>query len=200
MLSKNYRRAAKAVCLTALTAETISEDSLNCIGMIHDYESSLMRTVLDRRLASALYQSFCLNQKPQSPTWLARLTLAYLRAPFMGRKWLARLLQRRISNKIEWDIIQNLIHNPIDKIRLEYAKVLFLDRCYPEAIDVLLSVIHKLNADWRAAFRSMFLLSRIYALTGQDALSQKYRNLCLTGCENYPIDRLQDFSPETKSV
>lgn len=200
VLSKNYHRSAKAVCLTALAVERAQDDALNCIDMIHDYESGLMRTVLDRRLVGALYQSICLNQKPESPGWLARLILAYLRVPSFCRKWVARFLQRRISSKIEWEIIRNLIYNPVDKICLEYAKVLFLDRRYPEAIDVLSSVVQKLNADWRAAFRSMFLLSRIYALMGQDVVSQKYRNLCLISCENYPIDRLQDFSPNGKSV
>ena len=83
------------------------------------------------------------------------------------------------------DIVESLGYSPHDKISLEYGKVLL--KTNPEkAITVLEAVTKRLNADWRAVYRSHFALSLAYDTLGRHEEASRHRKLCLTANPRYP--------------
>ena len=97
------------------------------------------------------------------------------------------------KDKHSLEIVKNLRFNPSDKLCLEYSKLLYQEGDYHQAIAVLKAVTQKLNADWRAVYRSFALLSIIYRRLGMEEESQRYGKLCLTCNPNYPLDSLKDL-------
>tara|TARA_B100000929_G_scaffold195772_1_gene155277 strand:- start:301 stop:684 length:384 start_codon:yes stop_codon:yes gene_type:complete len=92
------------------------------------------------------------------------------------------------QNKYAIEIIKNWRYNPSDKIALEYGKLLKEEGNLEEALIVLNKITTKLNADWRAVYRSFHLLSKIYDLQSQKDKAKKYRELCLRSNHKFPVN------------
>jgi hypothetical protein len=77
----------------------------------------------------------------------------------------------------ELEIIKNLRYSQRDKVRPEYGRILCAKENHKNAISILKDVTTKLNADWRAVYRSFRLLSRIYKKL--DLPDEEIQALCL---------------------
>ena len=85
-------------------------------------------------------------------------------------------------------IVKNLRYNPCDKLCLEYGKILYAEKEYESAISVLQNVTMKVNADWRAVYRSFYLLSQIYKKLGLEDEADQYKGLCRNCNPKFPIE------------
>jgi ubiquinone/menaquinone biosynthesis C-methylase UbiE len=181
------KRPLGGVCMAAFInpekQETESEES----SWIREYESGLEKTVLSRRFAEPLYNYFCLKKMDVSLFSRALNTYLYLCSP----NWLSKVFGSMIAfwhkEKYEQEIIKNLRYSPHDKLCLEYGKLLHAEKRYEEAISVLKRVTTKLNADWRAVYRSFWLLSQIYEILGNKNGSDQYKELCLNCNPEFPL-------------
>jgi len=164
------RRPLGGVCISALvpaqSAPVVSEERT----WIDTYESRLAATVLSADLLK----------------WLS--AILHLRTPSVLLHQFLRMAARLQKDEYAREILANLQYSPRDKLALEQGKRLYGDGRYEESIAVLQSVTRKINADWRAVFRSCALLSLCYANIGKAEQSERYRSLCLTCNPRYPID------------
>ena len=180
------QRPANAVCLTALRGDPAQgfEET-----WVRDYEKGLMDAVLPRRHLAPLYERVCRG----GPRWdlFSLVTAAYLHAGAGLARWIRRSFKLWFRGRYELEILKNLRYNPKDKVALEYGKLLCREGNDPGAVDVLKEVTQRLNADWRAAYRSMFLLSQAYARMGDDGRALHYEALCRTCNPEFPLAALR---------
>jgi hypothetical protein len=99
------------------------------------------------------------------------------------------MLEAPNNAKCAIEIIQNCRYRPIDKISLEYRKLLKSEGKLYEALNVLKGITSKLNADWRSVYRSCHLISFIYLKLGKKTESNKYKELCLLANYKFPVDK-----------
>ena len=71
------------------------------------------------------------------------------------------LVDESLKAKPYFGILRTLAHQPMDKIRLEFAKTLFHQGEHPRARTLALEVVRTPNADWRSVYRSYHVLSLI---------------------------------------
>ncbi|HYR89069.1 MAG TPA: class I SAM-dependent methyltransferase [Terriglobia bacterium] len=144
-----------------------------------EYERGLLDP-LDRSSVEPLYRHFVLAEKDID--WTSETVLI---RDYITSGTTANLPNYQTPNKRE--IIKNLRWNPVDKIGLEYGKILFSENRYPEAIVVLQTITQKVNADWRAVYRSFYLLSEIYLRLGNKRERLRYRALCAKCHPLFPL-------------
>jgi len=194
---KSYRRAVwknrrplNGVCMAAFPDAERKNPISEEVSWIEEYEKGLDRTVLNRSLIEPLYKYFCLGDFSFQLLFDSLNTFLYLRSP----NWLASVFSSFLKiwhrEKYELEIIKNLRYGPRDKISLEYGKILFAGEKYESAITVLKSVTAKLNADWRAVYRSFYLLSKLYKRLGSVDESNRYKSLCLSCNPRFPVDHV----------
>lgn len=146
--------------------EEISEDAL-----INKYESDQFNTLLDKKLVTSLYVHHVYGKKSLYST-LQLIKIKHFRNLFY-------------HDKIENLIIKNLQYNPIEKITLEYAKILYKEHDYENAIPILKSITHRISADWRSVYRAFYLLHLIYKDLGDTKQSERYKKLSYTCNQRY---------------
>lgn len=150
-------RSWKAVCLSAIPVNRPDESSL-----IAEYELGLLERLLDPSIVEHLYGLIGSSDLDAALREIDVPTDVY------GR-----------------DIVESLAYSPDDKIALEYGKILL--RTDPQkAIPILELVTKRLNADWRAVYRSHYVLSLAYEALGLDQEANRHRALCLTANPRYP--------------
>ena len=146
------------------------------------YEYGLVHDILDEKLVQILYSRYLLGKRP------------LFRLPSVGRLYTHRFSERRYGalrryfrkKPIEFEIVKNIRFNPKDKISFEYAKILYLKK-YQEAIVIFHSITETLNADWRAVYRSFYLLHLVYDEIGDKKESSHYAKLCKRCHANFPL-------------
>ena len=187
------RRPFNAVCICGLAGSGKEKPVSDESSWVRDYEGGLVKTVLKREYIEFLYEVFCLRKKHLLGPLFCLNILLYIRSP----NWLAGLFRSLtkiwLNDKYALEIVKNLRFNPEDKLRLEYGKILYHEQDYEGAISILKAVTQKVNADWRAVYRSFYLLSRAYEKIALAEDSERYKALCLTCNLNFPLESLQEL-------
>jgi hypothetical protein len=174
--SGTVKRSSPACCLMADFPP--EKEAVSLVDRIFEYEKGLRDTLLPSSLVEPLYNRFCRRQTGKE-SWAVRLVTAYIQ----GSDWLSRLLllpwiRRHWPHRFEWEIIKNMRYAPVDKIALEMAKLRYARADHEGAIEAARSIIHHLNADWRATYRAFHLMSQSYKQLGDEDISKRYENLC----------------------
>lgn len=180
------KRPLNGVCIAAFLTgkqKPVLEES----SWIKEYEEGLAKTVLEKKYIEPLYKYFCSGHMEYGLFLDSLSTFLYLRSP----AWLAGLfgsmIRLRHKGKYELEIIMNLRYSPHDKLCLEYGKVLYAEKDYKGAISVLKQVTMKANADWRAIYRSFYLLAQIYNKLGLADEANRYKALGMNCNPKAPI-------------
>jgi len=182
------KRPLNGVCIVAFLnsgkKKLISEES----SWINEYEKGLGKTVLKKEFVKPLYDFYCLGNIGFGLFLYSLNTFLYLKS----FDWLAGLFGSMTKlwhkGKYELEIIKNLRYNPRDKLALEYGKILYAEKEFEGAISVLKNVTMQVNADWRAVYRSFYLLSQIYKKLGLKDEAVRYKGLCLSCNPEFPIE------------
>jgi SAM-dependent methyltransferase len=181
------KRPLSGVCMAAFLNPDKQEMASDESSWIIEYERGLEQAVLPRKFVEPLYNYFCLGNTSGSLFAQALGTFGYLTAPDWLAKVFGSLVNMGHNDKYELEIIKNLRYSPHDKLCLEYGKLLHSEGKHEEAIVALNRVSMKLNADWRAVYRSFWLLSQIYKTLGNEAESERYKGLCLNCNPEFPV-------------
>ena len=90
-------------------------------------------------------------------------------------------------DKPQGEILTNISRSPIDKCRLEVAKILMEQRDFVSAITELAKILNREGADWRSFYRATYL-STLAAFKENDADGQEYfENLLQIANPAWPI-------------
>jgi hypothetical protein len=149
---------------------------------VKEYEHALIHDALHPDLVRSLYAHYVEKKRVAVPLRV-RAVMSYLEAP----KGEPAPLRRHFQKPIEFEIVKNMRFNPEDKIALEYGKMLYAEKKYSEALSALGSITQKLNADWRAVYRSFYLMHLIYAELGDETRSAHYARLSKRCHMNFPL-------------
>lgn len=173
------KRALNGVCIAAFLNLNKQKPILEESTWLNEYEKGLEKTVLKEKFIKPLHDYYCLGKIGVGLFLHSLNTFLYLKSS----DWLAGLFGSMIEfwhrEKYELEIIRNLRYDPRDKLCLEYGKILYAKKDYKAAISVLKSVTTKVNADWRAIYRSFHLLSKIYKELGFSEEENRYKELYL---------------------
>ena len=165
-------RPSQEVLIFAQKKRARMEESVP--GYILNYEYGLVNTILPREIIKPLYDRYCLGKK-RAVTGAARSIAGHIDNP---AKRLGGLSSSLGKSTHALQIVKALRFNPFEKIALEYGKLLRDEGRIEETANVLRSVTERPNADWRATYRSFYLLSKIYAALSDRRMSQRYKKLC----------------------
>jgi hypothetical protein len=89
-------------------------------------------------------------------------------------------------NLIEKEILTSLIYAFDDKTAFENVKLFLHSKDYESAIDILTTLVSKLNTDWRTTYKSFALLHLIHKQCGDLINADKYRQLTILANPNFP--------------
>lgn len=181
MMTRN-KRPSTEVLVYGLKGKKIKRKNL-LVKELENYERGLVETILDAKIIKQLYYHFHFKTKIYHPSSLFKKLIKYIKE---SRGELKPLL-RYFKNNHEIEIVRNIRFNHLDKIALEYGKILYHQRRYNEAIEVLQNITQKINADWRAVYRSFYLLAKIYKESGDRINSRRYKNLCTNANPKFPL-------------
>lgn len=184
------KRPLGGVCIAATVKQTPDSTVDQEAKWIGDYERGLEREVLPRAYLEPLYRFFCLGETSVALGGRLQKTKEYLLSRPESPVVIDDLVPTVGVGKYAREIISNWRYSPRDKIALEYGKLLNSEGRNEDAITVLTSISTKLNADWRATYRSFHLLSSIYGSLGRHSEAERYRALCLTCNPRYPVEGL----------
>ena len=140
----------------------------------------LIDNVIPEKYIAPLYNKYCLKKKRIKMENITKKIFNYI------DKYEMKYLDF-FTNKYHHEIIKNLRFNPEEKIALEFAKNLYSKKEYKESIQILESIVQKINADWRCVYRSFFLLARIYRKIGNNKKSKYYHDLCKSCNPNFSL-------------
>lgn len=161
-----------------------TKDSMKNKNLIHRYsqiyERGLINKTIPEEYIIPLYNKYCLKKKRIEKDNITQKIFNYI------DKHEVECLEY-FTNKHQHEIIKNLRFNPEQKIAFEFAKILYSKKKYDESIHILESIVQKINADWRCAYRSFFLLAQIYRKVGNNKKSNYYKNLCRSCHPNFPL-------------
>jgi len=139
------------------------------------YERMLVSSVLPRDVILPLYRRFCLREA--IPLTGESNTIGhYMQHPRAPLPRLASFAHAAAAS----EIIRTFRYNPFEKISLEYAKILIAEKRLRDAVEVLQTITHKVNADWRASYRAFYLLAKVHIRLGDTKKSRYYQNLCMS--------------------
>lgn len=193
------KRPLNGVCIAGFVKSGKEESAVEEeSSWIEDYEKGLEETVLEEKFVKPLHQYFCFGNLELGLFLHSLNTFLYLKSP----DWLAGFVGYMIrfwhKGKYEWEIVKNLKYNPRDKLGLEYGKILYARGEYESAISILKNVTTKVNADWRAVYRSFRLLSQICKKLGFEEEEERYKELCLKCNPKFPIELAADGRKPSK--
>lgn len=171
------KRPLNGVCLVGFLGadkkKSVSEEAL----WLKEYEYGHERTVLKEEFIKPLYNYFCLGTFDMGLITHSLVTFLYLRSPDRLTGFFASMLPWGHQEKYELEIVRNFKYSPRDKLSLEYGKILASKNKDKEAVAVLKSVTTRLNADWRAVYRSFKILAQIYKKLGEKDQEENYLKL-----------------------
>jgi len=181
------KRPLGGVCISATLSQDENTLDSNEEDWIIEYEKGLQGEVLPRSLLEPLYKIFCLKESGVVLSGSVELIHTYLMSN--DNSHLDDLeMPVGSEGKYALEIVKNWRYKPSDKIALEYGKLLRNENNLSEALDVLMGVTTKLNADWRSVYRSFHLLFSIHLQQKNKSLADKYRKLCFQSNPKYPLD------------
>jgi SAM-dependent methyltransferase len=182
------KRPLSGVCITATVHQQpdvmVNEES----KWIDEYEKGLEREILPRTLVEPFYRLLVLNDLSFTLTENLKKIHEYLLSNGENSDLIRDLLPTPNNGKYASEIVQNWRYSPCDKISLEFGKILKFEGKFDDALDVLKGITSKLNADWRAVYRSFNLISQIYQELGKTTEAEKYKELCLKSNYKFPVD------------
>ncbi len=151
---------------------------------IKDYEQGLIETNIQSNYILPIFDYICLKKRDVKMNLMVKKIIAYI--DFPDDKKLKNIFNF-FKNIYQQEIIKNLKYNPADKIGLEWGKILYSQKKYNEAIQVLQSITQRLNTDWRCVYRSFYLLKIIYEKIGDNKKAEYYHRLCKNCNPNFPL-------------
>ena len=151
-----------------------------------DYENGLIATILPVELVSALYDELCLRKSSKEWTIMSKIMSLYITSRRQIAEIIFFFIGRKFSHSYTIELLKNMRYNYGDKIALEYAKVLVSKGSYQEGILILDSITKKINADWRATYRSFCLLVWLYEALGDFTTAERYKALCRVSNPSFP--------------
>ncbi len=192
-MGRHYRAAIRsrlrdfsAACLFARTGdqEGVSTQISNYIVA---FETYLTLTPLSARMNALLSR---LHR--ERSTTLDKIVLRLLgsQAPFVFKYLLRPVLALFCENPEQREILGSVKFAPRDKLAFEIGKMCYHAGDYGVACGVLRGIVGRVNADWRASYRSFALLALIYGKLGDLDLKKKYVELCLLANAEYPIEEI----------
>jgi len=181
------KRPLSGVCITATLGQEAQPLANQEAQWIDEYEKGLEREVLPRDYLEPLYRVFCLQDASAALTGVSQETQVYLTSANPAAELIDELLPSSCRTKYAREIVQNWRYSPSDKIALEYGKLLKSEGLLSEALAVLKSISSKLNADWRAVYRSFHLIAQLYRDMNSPEEATRYRDLCLKCNAKYPV-------------
>jgi hypothetical protein len=171
------KRPLNGVCIAAFLdpnkKKLVSEES----NWLREYENGHERTILKEKFIKPLYNYYCLGKFETGVIFNSLLVFLYLRSPEWSANFFGSLLPIWYQEKYELEIIKNLRYSPRDKLCLEYGKILAAQKDDQNAIHILKSITTRLNADWRAVYRSFRVLAQIYRKLGLKDQEEHYMRL-----------------------
>lgn len=192
-------RSFDAVCLTARPApDQAPKRMVN--AWVEEYERGLLSTLLPDRLVELLHARLCREDIPERaerpPPWTVALVERYVRKGGWQGRLCHAAIRRLVSDRYGRELVKNLRFNPVDKVNLEYGKLLYARGTPAEAAEVLLQITRRLNADWRSVYRACCLLSWCYRATGDESAADRYAELCRLANPSFPDTLLTDKAPD----
>jgi len=182
------KRPLNGVCIAAFLNMDKQKEKSEESSWINEYERGLEKTVLKKKYVEPLYEYFCLGNFDFGLFMYSLNTFLYLISPAWLTGLFGSIIRYWHKGKYELEIVKNLRYNPSDKLCLEYGKILYDEKAYESAISVLKRITTKVNADWRAVYRSFYLLSKIYKNLGLEDDAYRYKELCLRCNPDFPIE------------
>jgi SAM-dependent methyltransferase len=171
-----FQRPAQFICVAA---RVDSESSLDQVHQeskwIEHYEQRMMQTLLPSEIIGPLFHVVCRGEPASTLTGAAHQILVA-----MSQGTLRELCVQYFMDPTQREIAMSLAYCPIDKVRLEYAKLLLQRGEIADAMTELRQITRRLNADWRACYRALFLLWRAATQQGEAAAAERYRGLYVT--------------------
>ena len=177
----NYDRYFQAVCLSA-EVDDIGKDKNNEFNWIKDYEKKMIEVLLFREHIEPIYNK--LHNKSFTWNWKAFNLNVYLSSKGIFSLFYKAVLNITYQDQFEREIISNLKYNTIDKLALEFGKILFDLKEYDQAINVLKGISSKINSDWRSVYRSYYILFRIYSILNLKEEAERYKDLFIIANPN----------------
>lgn len=175
-------RSFNAVCMTASPREGTVDPSL----WVQKYESGVLCTLLPLDVIQSLYQVYCLGEETGEMPELAKLASGMISGFALDQDRAHKLLQTIVTDSYAFEIYKNLRYAPQDKIALEYGKCLMASEDYEGGEQVLFRVIRRINADWRAVYRSFCILAWSAQARGDVISADRYQELCRIANPQYP--------------
>ncbi len=179
-------RNFSAVCMTASPRESAINPDL----WVQEYEGGILRTLLPTNVAEALYRAYCLGETVDKVPELASLVFSMISGSKSEAEQARRLLKARVSDPYIFEIYKNIQYCPHDKAALEYGKTLVASGNYEAGEQVLFRVTQRMNADWRAVYRSFVVIAWAARARGASH-SLRYEQLCRIANPQYPEELVQ---------
>lgn len=176
-VSRAGHRPFSAICITA-EAGLVNDRMVS--AMISEYETGMLRTLLDRDTVRELFEKIVIGKATALMTPLARATLSYIASDQP-----VDAIESIAPDRFTYEILKNMKFSSVDKVTLEFAKVLHREGQIVECVQLLRSITQSLNADWRSTFRAFALLS-ICSEELDDVECARYRALCLRANPQFP--------------
>lgn len=173
-------RPSQEVLIYAVKKKKLPEDA-ELRMYVTRYERGFIEEVLPRDIVVPLYERYCRGRKIRL-SGAARLVARHLEDP---ARPLGGLERRLIKRPAAMEIVRTLRFNQFEKISFEYGKILLSEKNFREAAVVLQSIVQKVNADWRATYRALYLLSEIYRVLEDRKQNLYYRGLCVRANPNF---------------
>lgn len=153
-----------------------------------EYESGVVTTLLPDAWCEALRaragRPMKTGGKGRRPDDALVVEYAFGSPKKSAAAWAA--LEGRIPHSNVREIVRNLVFSPQDKIAVEVAKLAIHSGRIEEARQMLIGVVTRLNADWRAVYRAFCLLHWICKESGQKSAAAKYLHLCRNANPLFP--------------
>ncbi len=181
-----FQRPAQIMCVTAMVAEErgLDPDEQEA-KWIEDYERRMTQVVLPVEIAAPLYRVVCADEPASVLTGAA----AEIHAAFQPGV-INEVTGRLFEDPTQREIVASMPFCPMDKVRLEYAKLLLSCGEVEAAIAELHQITRRVNADWRACYRAFYLLWRAALVQRDEAGAEHYRTCCLTCNPQMPLSLL----------
>ncbi len=175
-------RSYSAVCITAHPRQESIDPSL----WIEKYECGVLCTLIPLNVAQVLYRKYCLHEEVSEVPALAALVLRTISGTSLKQEEARNSLQAEVSDSYLFEIYKNLRFAPHDKIALEYGKCLVASGNYEDGERVLFCVTKRMNADWRAVYRSFCVIAWSSRARGAVTAADRYEELCFIANPQFP--------------
>lgn len=171
------KRPLDGVCITAEVDALNKFKKFDEDDWIRNYETGMAQAILPRAVVRSVYKRFVDSSIQAQFSMAGALVNFYILASPWIAGFVARVIPRFIGGVYGQEIVRNLRYSPADKIALEMGKFLEQEGKLEEALEVLRSLVSKINSDWRSVYRSFALMRRICTALGYQEEADHYERL-----------------------